>query len=351
MDYPLQPNSLGVRNCLGTFAAKYCISRGMPSRPSEDELIACFFAPIAGEGGLALKDDVARLEPPPGRDLVITADALVAGVHFFTDDPPEAIARKSLRVNLSDIAAKGATPLGFLLSLCLPPDWTPEWLQRFALGLGEDAKTFACPLLGGDTVMTPGPLTLSITALGHVERGRMPARTGARPGDRLYVSGTIGDAALGLQLRLGKGPALAETHRAALLDRYLLPRPRLALAPALALAGAAMDVSDGLIGDLAKMLRASGVGGVLDLRRLPLSEAARAYLAADPQAIEIAATGGDDYEVLVAVRVEVARAFEAAAGDLPVSAIGEVVAGSAELSVIDLDGAPARFLRGSYSHF
>ncbi len=278
----------------------------MSLRLSEDELIARFFAPIAGEAGLALKDDVAYFEPPPGRDLVITADALVAGVHFFADDPPDAIARKSLRVNLSDIAAKGATPLGFLLSLCLPPDWTPEWLERFASGLGEDAKAFACPLLGGDTVMTPGPLTLSITALGHVERGRMPVRTAARPGDRLYVSGTIGDAALGLQLRLGEAPALADTHRAALLDRYLLPRPRLALAPAMAHAAAAMDISDGLIGDLAKMLRASGVGGVVDLRRMPLSNAARAYLAADPQAIEIAATGGDDYEVLAAVRVDAA---------------------------------------------
>ena len=334
-----------------TFAEKYRINRGMSSRPSEDELIARFFAPMAGEGGLALKDDVARLEPPPGRDLVLTADALVAGVHFFADDPPDAIARKSLRVNLSDIAAKGATPLGFLLSLCLPPDWSPEWLELFASGLAADAKTFDCPLLGGDTVMTPGPLTLSITALGHVERSRMPVRSGARPGDRLYVSGTIGDAALGLQLRLGKGPALAETHGAALLDRYLLPHPRLALAPAMAFADAAMDVSDGLIGDLAKMLRASGVGGVVDLRRLPLSEAARAYLAADPQAIEIAATGGDDYEVLAAVRVDAARAFEAAAGAIPVSAIGEVVAGPAELSVIGLDGAPARVLRGSYSHF
>src|SRR5580698_11583348 len=133
----------------------------MSPRPGEDDLIARYFAPLAGPAGLGLHDDAALMRPPPGEDLVLTADALVAGVHFFADDPPDAIARKSLRVNLSDIAAKGATPLGFLLSLCLPPDWTPEWIERFASGLAEDAKTFACPLLGGDAVMTPGPLTLS----------------------------------------------------------------------------------------------------------------------------------------------------------------------------------------------
>ena len=174
------------------------------------------------------------MTPPSGRDLVLTTDALVAGVHFFADDPPGAIARKALRVNLSDLAAKGAAPLGFLLALALPADWTADWLEDFARGLGEDARAWDCPLLGGDTVKTPGPLTLSITALGSTPTGGMAARTGVRPGDRLYVSGTIGDAALGLRLRLGQGPLLSEAHRLHLLDRYLLPRPRLALAPAMA---------------------------------------------------------------------------------------------------------------------
>ena len=315
---------------------------------NEDDLIARFFAPLAGPGGLGLKDDVALLTPPPGRDLVVTADALVAGVHFFSHDPPDAIAAKALRVNLSDLAAKGATPLGFLLSLALPREAGEAWLEVFAQGLGADARTYGCPLLGGDTVKTPGPLTLSITALGTVEPGRAPLRTAARAGDWLYVSGTIGDAALGLQLRLGKGPSLSPSLRDFLLERYLRPQPRLTLSPALAHARAAMDVSDGLAGDLAKMLRASGVGGVLDLREVPFSDAARAWFAQDAGGIEIAATGGDDYEVLAAVPPEQAAAFEAAA-TVPVTRIGAVGEGTFE--VLDLSGAPARFARGAYSHF
>ncbi|MDE3174540.1 MAG: thiamine-phosphate kinase [Pseudomonadota bacterium] len=319
---------------------------------TEDELIARYFAPIAGAAGLALKDDVARLTPPPGRDLVLTVDALVAGVHFFADDAPERIAAKSLRVNLSDLAAKGATPLGFLLALALPGEASPAWLEAFAQGLGEDAQTYGCPLLGGDTVKTPGPLTLSITAFGSVAPGPMPVRTQARPGDLLFVTGTIGDAALGLALRRGGGPALAERHRAHLIDRYLLPQPRLGLAAALRHADAAMDVSDGLVGDLAKMLRASEAGGELDLREAPLSEAARAWIAAEPGGIEIAATGGDDYEVLAAVPPDSAPAFEAAArqAHIPVRAIGRVTAGSG-LVVTGLDGQPTRFARAAYSHF
>lgn len=315
---------------------------------SEDDLIARYFAPLAGPGGLGLKDDVALLTPPPGRDLVLTADALVAGVHFFGHDPADAIAAKALRVNLSDLAAKGATPLGFLLSLALPRDVTAAWLEDFARGLGEDARAYGCPLLGGDTVRTPGPLTLSITALGAVEPGRAPLRTGARAGDLVYVSGTIGDAALGLQLRLGRGPELAPGLREALLERYLRPQPRLALAPAMRHARAAMDVSDGLVGDLAKMLRASGVGGVLELARVPFSPAALAWLAAEPTGYEIAATGGDDYEVLAAVAPENAGAFEAAA-TVPVCCIGIVREGAFE--VLGLSGAPVAFTRGSYSHF
>src|SRR5579863_5755812 len=160
----------------------------MTDRPGEDDLIARYFAPLAGPAGLGLKDDVALLTPPSGRDLVLTTDALVAGVHFFADDPPGAIARKALRVNLSDLAAKGARPLGFLLSLALPRDWIEDWLAGFAAGLGADASAYGCPLIGGDTVATPGPLTLSITALGAVPEGRMPRRAGVKPGDRLYVT-------------------------------------------------------------------------------------------------------------------------------------------------------------------
>jgi thiamine-monophosphate kinase len=326
----------------------------MPARPGEDELIARYFAPLAGPAGLGLADDVALIAPPAGRELVLTTDALVAGVHFFADDPAEAIARKALRVNLSDLAAKGAEPIGFLIALALPGDWTARWLEAFAAALGEDAALYRCPLIGGDTVKTPGPLTIAITALGAVETGRMAKRPGVRPGDRLYVSGTIGDAALGLRLRLGQGPELAEAHRRHLLDRYLLPEPRLALAPAMAAhANAGMDVSDGFVGDLTKMLRVSGVSARVELALLPLSPAARAAITADPALLDVAVTGGDDYELLAAVAPGKRAAFEAAAAaaGVAVALVGEAFAGAAPPRFMRTDGREAAFPRGSFSHF
>jgi len=328
----------------------------MSNRPGEDDLIARFFAPIAAPEGLGLLDDAALLLPPAGAGLVLTKDALVAGVHFFADDPPNAIARKALRVNLSDLAAKGAEPVGFLLALALPGDWTADWLEGFARGLGEDANTYRCPLFGGDTVKTPGPLMVSITALGRVAGGRMVPRTGVRPGDLLYVSGTIGDAALGLQLRLG-APALGELDAASrqfLLDRYLLPRPRLALAPAMRqMAHGGMDVSDGFVGDLAKMLGVSGVSARVDLARLPLSAAAQAAIALDPALFQIAATGGDDYEILAALAPDEADAFEAAAAQagVAVTQVGEALAAGEAPLFLGRDGAPVAFARGAFSHF
>ena len=326
----------------------------MPDRPSEDDLIARYFAPLAGPAGLALADDVALLEPPTGRELVLTTDALVAGVHFFADDPAAAIARKALRVNISDLAAKGAEPIGFLIDLALPADWTAPWLEAFAAALGEDAALYRCPLIGGDTVKTPGPLTIAVTALGAVEKGRMAARTGVRADDRLYVSGSIGDAALGLRLRLGQGPELAEAHRRHLLDRYLLPQPRLALARAMGThAHGGMDVSDGFVGDLTKMLRVSGVTARVELARLPLSPAAAAAIAADPALFEIAATGGDDYELIAAVAPEQSAAFEAAAvaAGVAVTLVGEASAGAGPPQFVGRDGRAAAFRHASFSHF
>ena len=271
----------------------------MSPRIGEDDLIARYFAPLAGPAGLKLRDDAALVRPPPGQDLVLTADALVAGVHFFAEDPPGAIARKALRVNLSDLAAKGARPLGFLLTLALPGDWREDWLEAFADGLGADASTYDCPLIGGDTVATPGPLTLSVTAIGSVQEGRMSRRTGVKPGDRLYVTGTIGDAAIGLRIRQGRGPDISQVDKAFLIERYLTPEPRLKLIGAMAAhANGGMDVSDGFVGDLTKMLDASGVSARVSIFRLPLSQAARAAIAADPGLFEVAATGGDDYELL-----------------------------------------------------
>lgn len=329
---------------------------------TEDDLIATLFAPLAGPGGFGLKDDAALVPVPPGSDLVTTVDALVAGVHFFPDDPPEAIAAKALGVNLSDLAAKAATPAGFLLALALPDGWREPWLRAFAGGLGEAAARHACPLLGGDTVRTPGPLTVSVTAFGTVPAGRMLPRTGLRPGDRIYVSGTIGDAALGLALRLdgvqglraALNAGLSDAARAVLLDRYLRPQPRLALLPALrAHAGAGMDVSDGLVGDLRKMLAASGVGGIVRLADVPLSEAAREAVALDARAFEVALTGGDDYELLIGVRAGEAAAFEAAAEETGVAVmqIGEVRDASEGIRFLDAAGQPAVLARGSFQHF
>lgn len=323
----------------------------MTSPLDEDGLIARFFAPIAGPGGLGLMDDAALIAPPPGHEVVITVDALVAGGHFFPDDHPASVARKALGVNLSDLAAKGADPLGFTLALALPAGWTADWLGEFARGLGAEAEAHGCPLLGGDTVKALGPLTLSVTALGAVPAGRMVPRTGARPGDRLYVSGTVGDAALGLRLRLAGGASPPWGDH--LLDRYLHPRPRLALARALRdHASGAMDVSDGFVGDLAKMMRASGAAAEVDLAAVPLSEAARRAVADDPAAFDVAVTGGDDYEILASVPEASAPAFEAAAAaaGVPVAAVGRVVEGSGA-AFRGRDGAPRLFARGSFSHF
>lgn len=324
----------------------------------EDRFIARYFRPIAGsQGALGLLDDAALLSPPEGCDLVLTKDAVVAGVHFFPDDPPAAIARKALRVNLSDLAAKGAAPIGALMAIALPKGTPDAWMEAFAAGLGADAETFSCPILGGDTVSTPGPVTITITALGAVPKGEFVPRTGAQAGMAIFVSGTIGDAALGLRLRQeGDAPAfagLSGEQRAHLLDRYLNPQPRLALARVLRRhAASAMDVSDGLAGDLAKMLAASGCGGKVEARRVPLSAAAAAAVKTDPGLLAVALSGGDDYEILACVPHAAVPAFtiEAAQAGVPVALIGETREGSG-LDVTDAGGHPLDLGSGSYSHF
>lgn len=323
----------------------------------EDTFIARFLRPLAtSPAALGLKDDTALLPTPAAADLVLTKDALVAGVHFFPDDPPASIARKALGVNLSDLAAKGAAPLGALLALVLPPDIDEDWMEAFTSGLGEDAERYGCPLLGGDTVKTPGPLTICVTAIGAVPKGRFVPRTGAAPGQAILVSGTIGDAALGLRLRLEPDRAgfagLPLAHREYLRHRYLVPNPRLALAETLRThAACAMDISDGLVGDIAKMLAASGCGGWIESAAVPISNAAAAAIEAEPALLATALTGGDDYEIACTVPLEQAEAAVALAAlcGVPLHPIGETRAMSG-LEVIGADGAPLRFERTSYSH-
>ncbi|MCJ2070187.1 thiamine-phosphate kinase [Methylobacterium sp. J-030] len=328
-----------------------------PVRASEEGLIARYFAPLAGPGADGLRDDAATLTPSPGHDLVLTADAIVARIHFFPDDPPASIARKALGVNLSDIAAKGAVPRGFLLTLALPDDWTEDWLAGFSAGLGAAAAEADCPLLGGDTVRSGGPALIGVTLIGEVPTGAIVRRQTARIGDRICVTGTIGDAALGLRLRLepqaswaaGLDPGL----RAVLADRYLHPRPRLAAAAAVRRhATAAMDVSDGLAGDLAKML-GEGRSARIDVAAVPLSEAARRACAADPGLVDVALTGGDDYEILCTVAPGGLGAFraEAESAGVPLTAIGTVTAGEDPPRFETADGAARAFAAGSFSHF
>ncbi len=318
---------------------------------SEDDLIARFFAPLAGAEGLGLLDDAALVSAPPGHDLVITCDALVAGVHFFENDPADTIAAKALRVNLSDLAAKGAKPRGFVLALALNKS-DDAWLQAFARGLKGDIDAFAFPLLGGDTVKTPGPLMISVTAFGLVPEGRMVPRTGARAGDLLYVSGTIGDAALGLLER--QGAISAGQAGAHLVARYLHPEPRMGLAPALLNhAHAAMDISDGLIGDLTKMMRVSGVTAEVRLVDVPLSPAATAVMGGDEALFARAVSGGDDYEILASIAPEEAQAFEriAEAVGVSVTQIGHVLAGTSPPRFLDGNRQAVSFVSGSFSHF
>lgn len=325
---------------------------------AEERLIARHFRPLATHpGAFGLSDDAAVITPPPGCDLVLTTDGVIAGVHFFPDDPAEMVARKVLRMNLSDLAAKGASPTGFLVALALPASIEEKWLAGFAAGLADDAQAYQCPLLGGDTDRTPGPISVSITAIGTVPQGKMVRRSTARPGDRVVVTGTIGDAALGLMLRrdggFGERLHLSQAMRAHLLERYLLPQPRNALAAAvLAHASAAMDVSDGLAGDLAKLCRASSVAAEIEVARVPLSEAARAALAARPQLLETVLIGGDDYEILLTLPPAKLPVLRAAAqtAHVAVTEIGTIAAGEGARFVRD-GGETLGFARPSYSHF
>jgi thiamine-monophosphate kinase len=326
----------------------------MPS--GEDSLIARYFRPIATDpGAFDLGDDAAVLKAA-GEDIVVTTDAIVEGVHFLPADPPDDIARKALRVNLSDLAAKGATPAGFVLTLALRTA-DEAWLAPFAHGLGEDALQFGCPLLGGDTVSTPGPLMISITMFGRVPQGRMVHRSGAQPGDRVAVTGTIGDSALGLAVL--KGGAISTTLadvavNATLVERYRVPQPRNALATAVRdHAHASMDVSDGLAGDLAKLCAASGVSAVIDAPSIPLSAAAARLLARGTVGIEAIVSGGDDYEILCAIPENQWEAFVHAArlAGVAVTSIGTVIAGAAAPRFLDGQGSEIALPRLSYSHF
>lgn len=313
--------------------------------PPEFDLIGRHFRPLAGEAALALEDDAAVLTPPAGRALVMAADTMVAGVHFLADDPAEGVGQKLLRVNLSDLAAMGAAPLGYLLAVSAPTGTPDDWFAGFAAGLAADQAEFGLSLLGGDTTSTPGPVTLSLTIIGHVAPGQAVRRRGAKPGDEIWVTGTIGDGALGLAVSLGK----LGDPTGFLRGRYCVPRPRLGL-PLAGRVSAAIDVSDGLLQDLGHLCRLGACGAEVEAAAVPASAAAQA---AGPGWLETRLGGGDDYELLLAVPEGAGETLAQACQGLgvPLTRIGRFVEGPPAVRVLGEDGAPLAIGRHGWSHF
>lgn len=316
-------------------------------RIGEFELIHRYFAPLArgfaGAGGL--KSDNAFLPADPRHDLVVKTDTIVSGVHFLADEKPGVVAAKALRVCLSDLAAGGGVPYAYQLSLSLERGWSERWVAAFARGLAADQRRYGIVLSGGDTVVSPGPLTITITAFGLVARGRGLGRGGAAAGDELWVTGMIGDGALGLLAAQGK------LDSAALEKRYRLPQPRTTLGPRLVgIAAATADVSDGLLADAGHIAEASRLAVHIERNHVPLSVAARRVLADDASLWASVLGGGDDYELVIAIppsrRTRLLTAARAAA--VKITHIGQFFQGKGVQ--LTIDGAPARTTRKGYVH-
>ena len=319
--------------------------------------IARYLRPLAAgfPGALDLRDDAALVDPPAGAHLAVTTDTIVAGVHFLPDDGPADVAVKALRVNLSDLAAMGAVPWCYTLNLALPESVADDWLEAFAESLAAEQARFAIHLAGGDSVGTPGPTTITVTAVGTVEAGQGGGlrRDGARPGDDLWVSGTIGDGALGLMAARGQ---LTGSGAEALARRYRRPDPRLALGARLGgLAHAALDVSDGLIADLEHMAEASGVSLDVATASVPLSPEAADRVAEDPGIFPDLLAGGDDYELAFTAPPDRREAVEAAGAETGtrvtrIGAAAEPDAAGPGVTARDADGVPVAFASRGYRH-
>jgi len=337
------------------------------AKPGEFELIARFLAPLSATepGAFMLTDDAAVIAPRDGHRLVLTTDTLISGVHFLDDTQPAYIAAKSLRVNLSDLASMGADPDCYLLTLSLPAGadggWDAVWLDAFSQALMIEQQIFGVVLVGGDTVSTPGPLSVSVTALGHVPDGVWATRSGARPGDIVMVSGTIGDAALGLAALQGALEGIGDAEREVLVERHHRPQPRIAFGRRVAgLVHAMIDVSDGLVQDLGHICETSAVGATIMAERVPLSPAARSVVEARPELMQAVLGGGDDYELLFTLASGDRDAAYAIGRelDLPLSEIGRIEDASFDASmggsgVVVLDGAGDAITleHGGWRHF
>jgi len=331
-----------------------------PNPASEFDLIARYFAPLARAfpGAYGLLDDAAVISPASGNELVVKTDTIVGSVDFPLDMAPDLIARKALRVNLSDLAAKGALPRAYLLDLVLPVTADERWFVAFAAGLERDQAEYGVHLIGGDLSSTPGPVTIAVCALGEAPSGRIVRRGGARPDDTIFVTGTIGDAALGLAALQGGLGKLDDVARRFLLDRYRLPEPRVTLGPGLnGVATAAIDISDGLVADLRHLCEVSRVDAMVEGRSVPLSPAARAVIASDPRRLATALTGGDDYEVLFTAPPGAAERIRelAQATSTPITPIGRITRSSpgdaSRVVVLDEAGRAIAFTAEGWTHF
>lgn len=322
----------------------------------ETELIQTYLAPLAAAapGAFGLRDDAALLSLPEGSELVVTSDPIRAGTHFFATDNASDIAWKALAVNVSDLAAKGATPLAYILALAFPEAPEKAWMGDFTRGLAAAQAAFGCVLVGGDTDRAAGPLSIGVTAFGAVAKGRFVRRQGAAPGDHLFVTGTIGDSALGLDILRASvrlEDRLTEAARQFLVARYLRPTPRLALAPLLSrYASAALDVSDGFVRDLQRLCGTSGLR--LSFAALPMSSAARAAAETDARVIDRVLSGGDDYEILLAIPPHNVADFvaAAAAAGVEVTDIG-ILKAEEPIVILGADGQPIRLQKPGYDHF
>ncbi|RUO97904.1 thiamine-phosphate kinase [Hyphomicrobium sp.] len=322
---------------------------------TETELIQDYLAPLTNgdPGAFDLRDDAALLAPAPGQDLVFTSDPIIAGVHFLPTESPADIAWKALAVNVSDLAAKGARPISYVLNLAFPESPRRAWMAAFSAGLKAAQESFGCHLIGGDTDVTPGPLSIGVTIIGSLPSGSYVPRQGARKGDHVFVTGTIGDAALGLKIRLAQSgfDGLDAEQRDYLVGRYLRPSPRLALGDTLrAHASAALDVSDGLLKDLKRL--AGPLGVLLSFDRVPLSDAAAAAIASDPSLFERILCGGDDYELLIAVPPALIGHFRrgAASAGVAVTDLG-ILEENIPVHVLASDGTPMDVSLFGYDHF
>lgn len=323
----------------------------------EFDFIATHLAPLAGPGGLGLKDDAALLKPSLGKDLVLTKDTMVEGVHFPVGHYGGDTAEKLLRVNLSDLAAKGAHPIGYMLSIAWPKGIEKSYFQGFASGLRDVQDAYDFKLLGGDTTSIDGPMVVTATLIGEVPTGSMVRRSGANIGDDIWVTGTIGDAYLGLQSVLGE--ALDPKPDADGLwhfeEAYYRPEPRLLFRKALRqYASACADISDGLVADAGHVAMTSGVGFTTDADKIPLSSPAGAWLSGqedEDAAFKTLITAGDDYELVFTARSENAPHIRQAAKaiGLRISRVGSVAKGEG-VSVLS-DGEPITFDKTGHTHF